>query len=238
MKRRIIEIDENKCNGCGACAEACHEGAIAMVDGKARLMRDDYCDGLGDCLPACPTGAITFVEREAAAYDEQAVMENKQRKMREQGMTLPCGCPGSQSRNIQRQDAPAVETPQAQQMSRLSQWPVQIKLAGVMAPYFDDADLLIAADCTAYAYGNFHEKFIRGRITLIGCPKLDAVDYAEKLTAIFAAHSIRSVTVARMEVPCCGGIEQAVQRAIAASGKAISCHVTVIGTDGTIQEER
>ena len=238
MKRRIIEIDQDKCNGCGACAAACHEGAIAMVDGKARLMRDDYCDGLGDCLPACPTGAITFVEREAAAYDEKAVMENKQRKMREQGMTLPCGCPGSQSRNIQRQDAPAAETPQAQQTSRLSQWPVQIKLAGVMAPYFDDADLLIAADCTAYAYGDFHEKFIRGRITLIGCPKLDAVDYAEKLTAIFAAHSIRSVTVARMEVPCCGGIEQAVQRAIAASGKAISCHVTVIGTDGTIQEER
>ena len=238
MKRRIIEIDQDKCNGCGACAAACHESAIAMVDGKARLMRDDYCDGLGDCLPTCPTGAITFVEREAAAYDEQAVMENKQRKMQKEGVTLPCGCPGSQSRNIQRQDVPAVETPQAQQASRLSQWPVQIKLAGVMAPYFDDADLLIAADCTAYAYGNFHEKFIRGRITLIGCPKLDAVDYAEKLTAIFAAHSIRSVTVARMEVPCCGGIEQAVQRAIAASGKAISCHVTVIGTDGTIQEER
>lgn len=238
MKRRIIEIDENKCNGCGACAAACHEGAIAMVDGKARLMRDDYCDGLGDCLPTCPTGAITFVEREAAAYDEQAVMENKQRKMRKEGMTLPCGCPGSQSRNIQREAVPAVETAQAQQTSRLSQWPVQIKLAGVMAPCFDDADLLIAADCTAYAYGNFHEKFIRGRITLIGCPKLDAVDYAEKLTAIFAAHSIRSVTVARMEVPCCGGIEQAVQRAIAASGKDISCHVTVIGTDGTIQEER
>ena len=238
MIRRIIQIDQEKCNGCGACAEACHEGAIAMADGKAKLMRDDYCDGLGDCLPTCPTGAITFVEREAAAYDEQAVMENKQRKMRKEGMTLPCGCPGSQSRNIQRETAPVVEASQAQQASRLSQWPVQIKLAGVMAPYFDDADLLIAADCTAYAYGNFHEKFIRGRITLIGCPKLDAVDYAEKLTAIFAAHSIRSVTVARMEVPCCGGIEQAVQRAIAASGKAISCHVTVIGTDGTIQEER
>ena len=206
MIRRIIQIDQEKCNGCGACAEACHEGAIAMADGKAKLMRDDYCDGLGDCLPICPTGAITFVEREAAAYDEQAVMENKQRKMRKEGMTLPCGCPGSQSRNIQRETAPVVEASQAQQASRLSQWPVQIKLAGVMAPYFDDADLLIAADCTAYAYGNFHEKFIRGRITLIGCPKLDAVDYAEKLTAIFAAHSIRSVTVARMEVPCCGGM--------------------------------
>ena len=175
MKRRIIEIDENKCNGCGACAEACHEGAIAMVDGKAKLMRDDYCDGLGDCLPACPTGAITFVEREAAAYDEQAVMENKQRKMRKEGMTLPCGCPGSQSRNIQRQDAPAVETPQTQQTSRLSQWPVQIKLVPVNAPYFDGARLLIAADCTAYAYAAFHERFIKGHITLVGCPKLDGV---------------------------------------------------------------
>ena len=182
MKRRIIEIDENKCNGCGACADACHEGAIAMVDGKARLMRDDYCDGLGDCLPACPTGAITFVEREAAAYDEKAVMENKQRKMREQGMTLPCGCPGSQSRNIQRQAAPAVEAPQAQQTSRLSQWPVQIKLVPVNAPYFDGARLLIAADCTAYAYAAFHERFIKGHITLVGCPKLDSVDYSEKLT--------------------------------------------------------
>ena len=238
MKRRIIEIDENKCNGCGACAAACHEGAIAMVDGKAQLMRDDYCDGLGDCLPTCPTGAITFVEREAAAYDEQAVMENKQRKMRKEGMTLPCGCPGSQSRNIQRQEAHTVETPQAQQTSHLSQWPVQIKLAGVAAPYFENADILIAADCTAYAYGNFHADFIRGRITLIGCPKLDAVDYTEKLTAIFASHNIRSVTVARMEVPCCGGIEYAVQNAIAASGKDIPCRVAVIGTDGTILEER
>ena len=175
MKRRIIEIDENKCNGCGACAAACHEGAIAMVDGKAKLMRDDYCDGLGDCLPTCPTGAITFVEREAAAYDEQAVMENKQRKMRKEGMTLPCGCPGSQSRNIQREAAPAVETPQAQQTSRLSQWPVQIKLVPVNAPYFDGARLLIAADCTAYAYAAFHERFIKGHITLVGCPKLDGV---------------------------------------------------------------
>ena len=160
MKRRIIEIDQDKCNGCGACAAACHEGAIAMVDGKARLMRDDYCDGLGDCLPACPTGAITFVEREAAAYDEQAVMENKQRKMRKEGMTLSFGRPGSKSRNIQRQDVPAVETPQAQQTSRLSQWPVQIKLVPVNAPYFDGARLLIAADCTAYAYAAFHERFI------------------------------------------------------------------------------
>ena len=176
MVRRIIEIDRDKCNGCGACAEACHEGAIAMVDGKAQLMRDDYCDGLGDCLPTCPTGAITFVEREAAAYDEKAVMENKQRKMRAQGMTLPCGCPGSQSRNIQRQDAAAAETPQAQQTSRLSQWPVQIKLVPVNAPYFGGARLLIAADCTAYAYAAFHERFIKEHITLVGCPKLDSVD--------------------------------------------------------------
>ena len=195
MKRRIIEIDQDKCNGCGACAAACHEGAIAMVDGKARLMRDDYCDGLGDCLPTCPTGAITFVEREAAAYDEKAVMENKQRKMRKEGMTLPCGCPGSQSRDIQRQDAPAVETPQAQQTSCLSQWPVQIKLVPVNAPYFDGARLLIAADCTAYAYAAFHERFIKGHITLVGCPKLDSVDYSEKLTEIIRENDIRSVTV-------------------------------------------
>ena len=205
MKRRIIEIDENKCNGCGACAVACHEGAIAMVDGKARLMRDDYCDGLGDCLPTCPTGAITFVEREAAAYDEQAVMENKQRKMRKEGMTLPCGCPGSQSRNIQRQEAPTVETPQAQQTSRLSQWPVQIKLVPVNAPYFDGARLLIAADCTAYAYAAFHERFIKGHITLVGCPKLDSVDYSEKLTEIIRENNIKSVTVVRMEVPAAAG---------------------------------
>ena len=176
MIRRIIQIDQEKCNGCGACAEACHEGAIAMVDGKAQLMRDDYCDGLGDCLPTCPTGAITFVEREAAAYDEQAVMENKQRKMQKEGMTMPCGCPGSQSRNIQREAAPAAESPRAEQASRLSQWPVQIKLVPVNAPYFDGARLLIAADCTAYAYAAFHERFIKGHITLVGCPKLDSVD--------------------------------------------------------------
>ena len=237
MKRRIIEIDQEKCNGCGACAAACHEGAIAMVDGKAKLMRDDYCDGLGDCLPACPTGAITFVEREAAAYDEQAVMENKQRKMRNEGMTLPCGCPGSQSRNIQRQDALAVETPQAQQTSRLSQWPVQIKLVPVNAPYFDGARLLIAADCTAYAYAAFHERFIKGHITLVGCPKLDSVDYSEKLTAILAVNDIKSVTVVRMEVPCCGGIQTAVQKALDASGKNVSLNVTVISTDGKIKNK-
>ena len=234
MKRRIIEIDENKCNGCGACAAACHEGAIAMVDGKARLMRDDYCDGLGDCLPTCPTGAITFVEREAAAYDEQAVMENKQRKMRNEGMTLPCGCPGSQSRNIQRPEAPAVETPQAQQTSRLSQWPVQIKLVPVNAPYFDGARLLIAADRTAYAYAAFHERFIKGHITLVGCPKLDDVDYSEKLTAIIRSNDIQEVTIVRMEVPCCGGLENAAKRALQASGKFIPWQVVTISTDGRI----
>lgn len=235
MIRRIIQIDKEKCNGCGACAEACHEGAIAMADGKAKLMRDDYCDGLGDCLPTCPTGAITFVEREAAAYDEQAVMENKQRKMRKEGMTLPFGCPGSQSRNIQREAAPAAEAPRAEQASRLSQWPVQIKLVPVNAPYFDGARLLIAADCTAYAYGAFHRDFIAGRVTLIGCPKLDEGDYTEKLAAILAANEVKSVTVARMEVPCCGGIQRAAETAVARSGRNIPLRTVVVGTDGRLR---
>ena len=232
MKRRIIQIDQEKCNGCGACAEACHEGAIAMVDGKAKLMRDDYCDGLGDCLPACPTGAITFVEREAAAYDEKAVMENKQRKMREQGMTLPCGCPGSRSRRIEHTDGG--EAPLCEAVSRLAQWPVQIKLAPVNAPYFDGAKLLIAADCTAYARGDFHERFMKGRVTLIGCPKLDDVDYSEKLTEIFKNNDIKSVTVTRMEVPCCGGLEFAVKTALADCGKMIPWQVVTLSVDGKI----
>lgn len=236
MIRRIIRIDQDKCNGCGACAAACHEGAIAMVDGKARLMRDDYCDGLGDCLPTCPTGAITFVEREAAAYDEQAVMENKQRKMRKEGMTLPCGCPGSQSRNIQRQEAPTVETPQAQQTSRLSQWPVQIKLVPVEAPWFNGARLLIAADCTAYARADFHQRFMRGRITLIGCPKLDEGDYAEKLTEILRRNDIRELTIVRMDVPCCGGMQRAAETALRQSGKFIPWQVVTLGRDGNILE--
>ena len=234
MIRRIIQIDQEKCNGCGACAEACHEGAIAMVDGKAQLMRDDYCDGLGDCLPTCPTGAITFVEREAAAYDEKAVMENKQRKMQKEGMTLPCGCPGSQSRNIQREAAPAVEAPQTQQMSRLSQWPVQIKLVPVNAPYFDGARLLIAADCTAYAYAAFHERFIKGHITLVGCPKLDSVDYSEKLTEIIRENNIKSVTIVRMEVPCCGGLEMAARRALEQCGRDLPWQVCTVHIDGTV----
>ena len=237
MIRRIIQIDREKCNGCGACAEACHEGAIAMVDGKAELMRDDYCDGLGDCLPACPTGAISFVEREAAAYDEQAVMENKQKKMRKEGMTLPCGCPGSQSRQIKRAEDPHAGAQCAVQESRLSQWPVQIKLVPVNAPYFDGAKLLIAADCTAYAYAAFHERFMRGHITLVGCPKLDGVDYAEKLTEIIRENDVKSVTVVRMEVPCCGGLERAAVTALKNSGKFIPWQVVTVTLDGRLKEE-
>lgn len=230
MLRKIIKIDENKCNGCGACAAACHEGAIEMVNGKAKLTREDYCDGLGDCLPACPTDAITFEEREAPAYDEEAVRRAKAGK---HGGTLPCGCPGTQSRAIRR-DTPVQAQPEDTVTSRLSQWPCQIKLVPVNAPYFDNANLLIAADCTAYAYGSFHNDFIRGRITLIGCPKLDDGDYAEKLTQIIANNNIKSVTVARMEVPCCAGIENAVKRALQASGKFIPWQVVTFSTDGKI----
>ena len=235
MKRRIIEIDREKCNGCGACADACHEGAIAMVDGKAALMRDDYCDGLGDCLPACPTGAISFVEREAAAYDEQAVLAHKQEKMRAEGKSLPCGCPGSRSRRIEH--AGGGDAPLREAVSRLAQWPVQIKLAPVNAPYFSGAKLLIAADCTAYAYAAFHERFIKGHITLIGCPKLDAVDYSEKLTEILLRNDIKSVTVVRMEVPCCGGLEHAAKTALQKSRKFLPWQVVTLSTDGRILDE-
>jgi len=227
MIRKIIKIDEEKCNGCGACAAACHEGAIEMIDGKAKLTREDYCDGLGDCLPACPMDAIRFEEREAPAYDHEAVMAAKAKKE----APLPCGCPGTQSRAIKREAAAAPAAPCA---GHLAQWPVQIKLAPVNAPYFDGANLLIAADCTAYAYGNFHQEFMRGRITLIGCPKLDMVDYTEKLTAIIANNDIKSVTVTRMQVPCCGGIENAVKRALQASGKFIPWQIVTISTDGRI----
>lgn len=225
MIRKIIKINEEKCNGCGACASACHEGAIEMINGKAKLAREDYCDGLGDCLPACPTGAITFEEREAPAYDEAAVLASKENK------TLPCGCPGTQSKSIKHEErsCSAVNV-----NSMLSQWPVQIKLVAVRAHYFDNANLLVAADCTAYAYGNFHNEFIRNHITLIGCPKLDDGDYTDKLTAIIANNNIKSVTVVRMEVPCCGGIEQAVKNALQASGKFIPWRVITISTDGTI----
>ena len=231
MIRKIIQIDQEKCNGCGACAAACHEGAIAMVEGKARLMRDDYCDGLGDCLPACPTGAISFVVREAAAYDEAAVLAAKAKKKEK----LPCGCPGTAAKAIHRQQEPAICNAPA---SQLRQWPVQIKLAPVNAPWFGGADLLVAADCTAYAYGNFHQEFIKGRITLVGCPKLDSVDYAEKLTEILRNNTIRSITVVRMEVPCCGGMENAVKRALQLSGKSIPCNVVTISTDGRILDRK
>ena len=234
MKRRIIEINRDKCNGCGACAKACHEGAIAMVDGKAKLMRDDYCDGLGDCLPTCPTGAITFVEREAAAYDEQAVLKNKQKKMREEGISLPGGCPGMRMKTFRQEEPSGMEVSPAVSRSRLSQWPVQIKLVPVNAPYFNGAKLLIAADCTAYAYAAFHERFIKGHITLVGCPKLDGVDYSEKLTEVIRKNDIRSVTVVRMEVPCCGGLENAAKTALQKSGKFIPWQVVTISTDGRI----
>lgn len=231
MIRKIIKIDEKKCNGCGACANACHEGAIAMVNGKAKLVFEDYCDGLGDCLPACPTGAITFEEREAPAYDEQAV---KQAKMQKFEQRLPCGCPGTQSKIIKHD--PSTVAQHISVSSQLSQWPVQIKLVPVNAPYFENANLLVAADCTAYAYADFHNEFIRNRITLVGCPKLDSVDYAEKLAAIIAENSIKSVTVVRMEVPCCGGIENAVKTALQNSGKFLPWRVVTISTDGQIIE--
>ena len=233
MKRRIIQIDEEKCNGCGACAAAGHEGAIAMVDGKARLIRDDYCDGLGDCLPACPAGAITFVEREAAAYDAEAVKENMMKK-RGGGHQ---GCPGSRLMTINRDESAASPSQPTEMQSRLRQRPVQIKLVPVNAPYFDGAKLLIAADCTAYAYAAFHERFIKGHITLVGCPKLDSVDYSEKLTEIIRNNDIKSVTVVRMEVPCCGGLELAAKKALQQSGKFIPWQVVTVTVDGRLVEE-
>ena len=224
MVRRVIQIDEEKCNGCGICAEACHEGAIGIVDGKAKLLRDDYCDGLGDCLPNCPVGAISFIEREAAAYDEAAVQENKKAPVG--------GCPGSRMRQLERKPAEENQNAGSPVSSQLRQWPVQIKLAPVNAPYFDGAKLLIAADCTAYAYGSFHQDFIRGKVTLIGCPKLDDVDYSEKLTEIIRNNDIKSVTVVRMEVPCCGGLEHAAVTALKNSGKFIPWNVVTISIDG------
>jgi Fe-S-cluster-containing hydrogenase component 2 len=240
MIRKIIKIDEGKCNGCGLCVSACHEGAIGMVDGKAKLLRDDYCDGLGNCLPVCPTGAITFEEREAAAFDEAAVKANMENK---QPDTLACGCPGTQSKNIERKtqdESTQAQTTHAQiapLQTHLNQWPVQIKLVPINAPYFDNANLLVAADCAAYAYGNFHVEYMKNRITIIGCPKLDEGDYSEKLTAILMQNIIKSVTVVRMEVPCCGGLENAVKTALQNCGKMIPWQVTVIGTDGSIRED-
>lgn len=232
MIRKIIQIDSEKCNGCGACATACHEGAIAMVDGKARLMRDDYCDGLGDCLPHCPTNAITFIERETVAYDEEAVKKH----MAAQGRVYRGRCPGSQARSLEPAETVPAGTPDMP--SRLSQWPVQLKLVPPHVPYFNGASLLIAADCTAYAYGNFHADFIRGRVTLIGCPKLDTADYEEKLTAILTENDVRSVMLTRMEVPCCGGLEYAARQAIAHSGRALPLRVVTISAEGRILQEQ
>ena len=260
MIRRIVVIDAEKCSGCGKCAEACHENAIGMVDGKARLLRDDYCDGLGDCLPACPAGAISFVEREAVPYDEAAVRENqmrlkmladKQTETAHNSIAAPCGCPGTAARTLKaggkrtpvfafgtRSERTEEESKRAEESnSCLGQWPVQIKLVPVNAPYFDGAKLLIAADCTAYAYAAFHERFIKGHITLVGCPKLDSVDYSEKLTEIIRENNIKSVTVVRMEVPCCGGLELAAKKALQQSGKFIPWQVVTVTVDGLLMEE-
>jgi len=228
MLRKIIKIDRETCNGCGLCVSACHEGAIGMVDGKAELLREDYCDGLGDCLPACPTGAITFEEREALAYNEAEVKKNA-------AEPLPCGCPGTHSKTLQR-EAVQQQASCCATASQLCQWPVQIKLVPVNAPYFENANLLVVADCAAYAHGNFHGDFMRGKITLIGCPKLDEGDYSEKLTAIIKGNSIKSVTVVRMEVPCCGGIENAVKAALQNSGKMIPWQVVTVSVGGQVLE--
>ena len=266
MIRKIIHIDEDKCNGCGLCAQACHEGAIDMVNGKAKLVRENFCDGFGDCLPNCPTGAITFEEREAPEYDDAAVKrtqeeskskarnmtveeimkiedENERRKLmmaklKEEGHDAPKGgCPGSkmmQFNSSQTDAAAEQDLPPARNVSRLGQWPCQIKLLPTEAPFFDGAKLLIAADCTAYAYANMHEDFMKGKITMIGCPKLDAVDYTEKLTEIIRNNDIKSVTIVRMEVPCCGGLQRAAENALQNSGKFIPWQVVTISRDGRI----
>lgn len=231
MIRKIIQIEEKKCNGCGLCADACHEGAIGMVDGKAKLLRDDYCDGLGDCLPVCPMGAIHFVERETVAYDEIAVQANRIQQKSAHLKPLPCGCPGSMARTIS-QDTPDVASEVVPVPSQLRQWPVQIQLVSVQAPYLEHADLLIAADCTAYAYGNFHAEFMRGKVVLVGCPKLDTMDYTEKLTEILRLHEIHSITVVRMEVPCCGGLARAVENALQSCGRIVPHKVVTISVDG------
>ena len=234
MIRQIIHIDEDKCNGCGLCAEACHESAIAIIDGKAKLIRDDFCDGMGDCLPNCPTGAITFEQREAAAYDKEAVEENMKKKeilQKSKKLHKVGGCPGSRICEMNRQNE---ESAPIAQSSQLRNWPVQIKLAPMKAPYFEGAKLMIAADCTAYAYASFHHDFIRGKVTLIGCPKLDSIDYSAKLTEIIRSNDIQSVTIIRMEVPCCGGLEMATKKALQDSGKFIPWHVVTISIDGKI----
>ena len=237
MIRKIIHIDEEKCNGCGLCATACHEGAIDIINGKAKLVRENFCDGFGDCLPGCPTGAITFEEREAPAYDEAAVQENKKKKELQEKMKHlhEGGCPGSRMRMLEQTEAAesAAAAP-VQPVSRLRNWPVQIKLVQERASMFAGADLLVAADCTAYAYGNFHQDFIRNHVVLVGCTKLDDIDYSEKLARIFLRNEIKSITVARMEVPCCAGMERAVKMALKESGKKIPVKTVVISTEGEI----
>lgn len=230
MIRTIIKIDAEKCNGCGLCVEACHEGAIQMVDGKAKLMRDDYCDGLGDCLPGCPTNAISFEEREAEAYDEKAVLENQKKNANEKTFV----CPGTSAKSLKKEEEKSITVDSPKPKSQLRQWPVQIKLVPVNAPYFQNSNLLIAADCTAYAYANFHNEFMKNKITIIGCPKLDMINYSEKLTAIIKNNDIKSVTVVRMEVPCCGGIENASKIALKESGKFIPWQIVTISNDGKI----
>ena len=232
MVRRIIQIDEEKCNGCGLCANACHEGAIEIIAGKAKLTREHYCDGLGDCLPSCPTGAITFVEREAPAKEAAAVLESKKQKALH--ATHEGGCPGSKMREMHREKQESFN--HVCPISQLTNWPVQIKLAPIKAPYFEGAKLLIAADCTAYAYANFHQEFMKGKVTLIGCSKLDDIDYSEKLTEIIKQNDISEVTIVRMEVPCCGGIEYMTKTAIQNSGKFIPWHSVTISIDGNILE--
>ena len=243
MVRKIIHIDEEKCNGCGLCANACHEGAIEMVDGKAKLVRENFCDGFGDCLPGCPTGAITFEEREAPAYDETAVQQAKAEQQMRQQMQQHAthqGCPGSRFMQLERKEQDTRESEQpalcSKPVSQLNQWPCQIKLLPTKAPFYDGAKLLIAADCTAYAYANLHEDFMKGKITLIGCPKLDAVDYSEKLTGIIRDNDVKSVTIVRMEVPCCGGLQRAAETAIKNSGKFLPWQVITISRDGRILE--
>lgn len=239
MIRKIIRIDEEKCNGCGLCAEACHEGAIEIIDGKAKLTRESFCDGFGDCLPNCPTGAITFEEREAPEYDEAAVKKAKEEKKMSamKSEHHEGGCPGSKMMSFDKKETENAPVYTGKPVSRLGQWPCQIKLVPTQAPFFDRAKLLIAADCTAYAYANLHEEFMRGKITIIGCPKLDAVDYSEKLTEIIKNNEIKSVTIVRMEVPCCGGLQRAAELALKNSGKFIPWQVVTISRDGRILDD-
>lgn len=238
MKRNIVFIDEELCNGCGLCAQACQEGAIQMIDGKARLIRDDYCDGLGHCLPSCPTDAISIIEREADAFDEEAVLKNQAAKEREKQVPVSAGCPGMRAQALARESAAVQQVTEASFVqSRLAQWPVQIQLAPINAPYFDGANLLIAADCAAYAHADFHNRFMKNRVTLIGCPKLDPVNYADKLTEILKRNAIKSLTLVRMEVPCCGGLERAVIQALQDSGKCIPWQVTTLSVRGDVMED-